>query len=761
MSRIYTLFLIVIVLTINSYSQINTGEIRGKVIEANNKLPIPFANVIVLGTNIGASTDLQGNFIIKNVPVGIYQVKASVIGYNSVVKSDVMVKSNKITEVDFELVQKVIEIDNVVVRADYFEKNYLEPVSVRKFSQEEVRRSPGGFEDVIRALSVLPGIAQADAGRNDLIVRGGAPSENLYVVDGFEIPNINHFGTQGSTGGPISFINLDFVKDVSFSTGGFPVIYGDKVSSTLNINLREGNNRKFNGRGTLSATLFGFDFEGPVVNDKLSMIFSARRSYLDFIFKAAGFSFVPEYYDILTKADYKIDNKNSVGFLFINAIDNVKFFNDSPEKRVNNSRILGSDQLQYVSGLKYRRLFRDGYMDLKLYRNFTKYNTRQSDSLQNPIFKNISLEEENNLQLDVVHKFFKNLEMNFGISSKFIEFDADILFPSFVTSLKDTLPDLNLNKSENYFKGATYINLNYRTSNKLITNFGLRLDYFDAINKKFYLSPRFSASYILNEFFFLNFSAGIYRQFPSYIWLVAYDQNKDLKAINVNQFVLGLDYLWREDAQIKIEGFVKNYTDYPASLIRPYLVLANTGAGFSGSDDNFTSFGLDPLVSKGKGLSRGVELSVQKKISEIPCYGIFSLTYSKSDFYALDGIKRNSNYDQNWIINLSGGYRFNMYWEISTRFRFSSGRPYTPFDDNGIQYISEVNSRRLKSTHSLDIRVDRRWLLKNWTLITYIDIQNIYNRRNLTGIRYDRIKGTVDETASIGILPSIGILAEF
>jgi len=148
-------------------------------------------------------------------------------------------------------------------------------------------------------------------------------------------------------------------------------------------------------------------------------------------------------------------------------------------------------------------------------------------------------------------------------------------------------------------------------------------------------------------------------------------------------------------------------------------------------------------------------------MSEIPCYGILSLTYSKSDFKALDGITRSSSYDQNWLLNLSGGYRFNMYWEISTKFRFASGRPYTPFDDNGVQSISNLNSRRLKSIHSLDVRVDRRWIFKNWTLITYIDIQNIYNRRNLSGIRWDPIKRTVDETSSIGILPSIGISAEF
>lgn len=761
MKKLLFITLIILISTFDSYSQSQNGEIKGKVIEANNNLPIPFANVLIVGTNLGASTDLNGNFLIKNVPVGIYQLRASVIGYTPQVKNDIMVKPNRITEVNFELVTQAIEIENVVVQADYFDKNYLEPVSVRKFSQEELRRSPGGFEDVVRALSVLPGIAQADAGRNDLVVRGGAPSENLYVVDGYEIPNINHFGTQGSTGGPISFINLDFVEDVKFSTGGFPVLYGDKVSSTLTINLREGDKQKFGGKGTLSATLFGLDLEGPVLGEKSSFIFSARRSYLDFIFKAAGFSFVPEYYDVFTKFDYKIDNINSLNFLFIGAFDNVKFFNDTPEKRNNNARILGSDQIQYISGITYKRVFKDGFMNLRYYRNFTDYNTRQSDSLLNPIFKNISREEENNLQLDVVHKFFKNLEMNFGTSLKFIEFDAQILFPTFVTSFRDTLPQLDFNRTKNFFKGATYINFNYRPFSKLTSNIGLRYDYFNAINSKSYLSPRFSLSYLVNDYFTLNLSAGIYKQFPSLIWLVAYDQNRNLKPIDVKQYILGFDYLIREDTQIKIETFIKNYSDYPTSLTRPYLVLANTGAGFAGSDDNFSSFGLDPLVSAGSGFARGVEFSIQKKMSEIPLYGIFSLTYSKSDFKSLDGFTRSSNFDQNWLINLSGGYRFNMYWEVSTRFRFASGRPYTPFDDNGIQYVNDLNSKRLKSIHSLDVRVDRRWIFKNWTLITYIDIQNIYNRRNLSGIRWDPRTRTVDETSSIGSLPSIGISAEF
>ncbi len=743
------------------FAQELVGEINGIVIDLTTKKAIPYANIVILGTNYGAATDENGKYLIKNIPLNTYRLRASVIGYTAQTITDIVLQSNKPVAVNFELLPQAIEINGVTVTEGYFRNDPLELTSTKNFSYEEIRRSPGSFEDVVRALSVLPGVAQADAGRNDLVVRGGAPSENLYLVDGLEVPNINHFGTQGATGGPLSFINLDFVKETSFSTGGFPVLYGDKLSSVLKINLREGRKDRLGGKATISASQFGVNAEGPLFNEKSSFMFSARRSYLDFIFKAAGFSFVPEYYDVLTKADYKVDNSNSFSFLFISAFDNVKFFNDNADKRYDNSRILGSDQIQYVTGLSYRKLFSNGYMNLSLSRNYTDYDTRQSDTLFNPIFKNKSKEEENNLRLDVVQKFSSTLEINYGLTAKLIEFDADILFPTFITSFGDSLPITSLSKKDNFFKGGSYFNFNLLFFNKLITNAGIRADYFDAIKNKYYFSPRFSASYMLTPLTNINFSTGVYYQFPSYIWLIADRLNENLDAVKVNQYILGFDHQLNHDALLKVELFYKNYSNYPTSLIRPYLVLANTGAGFAGSDDNFSSFGLEPLVSKGFGKSRGVELSIQKKISDTPYYGILSLTYSKSDFTALDGIERSGAYDQNWIFNLSGGYKINNYWEASTRFRFASGRPYTPFMYNGLQSVVEYNSRRLVSIHSLDVRVDKRWFFSGWTLITYIDIQNIYNRKNLSGIRWDRKEQRVDESSSIGILPSIGISAEF
>ena len=743
------------------YVESPKGKISGSVKDFVTRQPVIGANIIVLGTTIGSATDTNGNFIIENLDPDTYQLRASAVGYQSLTKTDIVVSPGRLSQVFFELNSQAIELEGIIISSDYFRKNPFEVNSIRSFSNEEIRRSPGGFEDVVRALSVLPGVAQADAGRNDLIVRGGAPSENLYLVDGIEVPNINHFGTQGATGGPLSFINLDFVRETSFSTGGFSSLYGDKLSSVLTIDLRDGRNDRLGGKATIAASQFGLNAEGPLFSENSSFLFSARRSYLDFIFKAAGFSFVPEYYDVLTKADFKIDNKNSFSFLFIGAFGNVKFFNDDEEQRFDNSRILGTDQLQYVTGLSYRRLISNGFYNISLSRNYTDFDSRQRDINLNPLFTNKSKEEENNLRTDLVYQISNRAELNIGSTAKLIEFDADILFPTFITTFGDSLPITSLNKSENFLKLGTYINFNFRPLSRLTTNLGLRLDYFDALQQSTYLSPRFSTSYQLTEITNLNFSTGFYHQSPSYIWLIADERNRELKKVRVDQYVLGFDHRLNEDALLKVEGFYKDYSDYPTSLVRPYLVLANTGAGFAGSDDNYSAFGLEPLVSEGFGNTRGVELSIQKKLSQTPYYGILSLTYSESEFTALDGIKRPGSYDQNWIFNLSGGYKIDKHWEISSKFRFASGKPYTPFNSDGTQNVADYNTRRLKSLHSLDLRVDKRWFFTGWTLITYIDIQNVYNKNNLSRIRWDRREQKVDESSSIGILPSIGISAEF
>jgi len=756
----YVIILILLIFSVfNIYAQNKmSGKIYGTVIDEVTEEPLPGANVVVVGTTYGAASDENGKFTIDNVPVGVYSVRATVIGFTPVIENDVVVSPVKPHKINFVLTETVIEYGELTVRPDYFAEAADKPVSSRTQTNEEIRRLPGGLEDVVRAVSILPGVAQAEPGRNDLIVRGGAPSENLYVVDGIEVPNINHFGTQGASGGPLSFINLEFVENTTFSTGGFGVRYGDKLSSVLTLRLRDGREDKIGGKGTISATQFGLNLEGPV-SKKGSFLFSARRSYLDFIFKAAGFGFVPEYWDFLGKVNYSPGRNDQIKILGIAAIDRVNFFNDTPENRYTNSTILGNSQNQFIGGITWRHIFRGGFSDLKFGQTMVEYKFLQSDTLQRPIFKNNSLEHESVLTENVVYHFSKKTELTAGLQGKAIRLNSELLLPPFTDDFGQSF-SLSENRKETAYKSAGWLQIAQDVNRFKFTG-GVRFDYFNMIQNQISVSPRLTVQYFLSNLTTINMSAGRFHQAPSFIWLVSNGLNKNLKYVSVNQYILGFEHLIRDDTKITVEGYFKDYQNYPASLSRPYLVMANTGSGFGGSDEGFASFGIDPLVSEGTGRAKGLELLVQKKLSDLPLYGIFSLSYNKTTFKALDGIERPGSYDQRWIMNIGGGYVFNKEWELSMRYRYVTGRPFTPYNEDLSKSFELYNSKRVQTNFYLDLRLDKRWFLQNFSFITYIDVQNIFNRKIYTVPRYNEFDGKFDDINGIGILPSIGISAEF
>ncbi|MGE5497149.1 MAG: TonB-dependent receptor, partial [Syntrophothermus sp.] len=725
-----------------------SGTIKGRVTDHATQQPLPGVNVIIPGTNSGAATNEDGEYIIRNLVPGRYKLQASFIGYQTAMEEEVIVTNVRPAEVDFALYPSAVQVQGVTVTSDYFQKEAGLSNSIANLKYEEIRRSAGGYEDVMRAISVLPGIAQVEPGRNDLVVRGGAPSENLFTIDGIVIPNINHFGSQGATGGPLSYIDLNFVDNVDLSTGGFTAEFGDKLSSVMKLRLREGRKDQLGGKATISATQFGVNAEGPL-SEKVNFLFSARRSYLDFIFKAAGFGFVPEYYDMLNKITYNPGHNDSFSFLFIGAFDNVKYFNNTSDQRYKNSKILGTDQTQYVTGINYQHLIQNGFLTLSLNRNYSEFDASQRDTLQNPLFLNNSVEQENDLKADLVYKPSVNSELSAGALIRFIRVKTNLKLPYFMTRFGDVLSITSLNQKESYRKIGGYLQYNNRLSEYFSINGGIRADYFDGIDNPLTVSPRFSFSVYPDEISSVNFSTGSYYQSPSLIWLAGDTRNKELKNIKALHFVLGYERLLSADVQFRIEGFSKIYSDYPVSTLRPYLILSNTGGGYAGSEDGFSSYALEHLISSGSGKVNGIELLLQKKASGIPYYGIASFTYSKSVFKALDGIERAGSYDQTFIFNISGGYIFNDEWETAFKFRYATGRPYTPFNSDGTQNPLLFNSGRLDAIHSLDLRVDKRWNFEKWALITYIDIQNIYGRKNVSTLNWDDRKGTIAESSGI------------
>ncbi len=754
--KYYPTLILSFLLSLNLTAQ-ERSSIQGTVLDETTQQPIIGANVILSGTTYGAATDVEGSFYISGLPVGTYLLRVDYIGYTPRTVSDVVVKASRPTVLNIDIQESVLELEAAVVVADYFTRSQDTPASTQVQSSEEIRRLPGGFEDVVRAISILPGVAQADGGRNDLIVRGGAPSENLYIIDNIEVPNINHFGTQGASGGPQSFINLDFVDETSFSTGGFTAKYGDRLSSVLDISLREGLEDQYVSKTTISASQFGFNLEGGLPSDG-NFLFSARRSYLDFIFQAAGFGFVPEYWDFLGKASFKLNQTDELTFLGIAALNNVKWFNETEEQRNFNSQILGSDQQQIMAGVSYQHLVNSGLFTLALSQVNVDYDFSQRDADLEPIFQNVSHDRQTTLKAAGVWRMNRNLRLSAGAKLNRVDFYSDM-----VLNQTDVPGIGTLSVEQEYatvgYKSGAYAQLAQRFF-RLNYTAGLRVDHFSILEAAPVVSPRFSVSYNLTGELTSTLSLGRYNQYPSTIWLVAEESNRDLEPIRADQVVLGLEYLWRADTRVTFEAYTKQYHNYPASLTRPYLVMVNTGAGFGGSEEGFASFGVDPLSSEGTGWARGLELFVQKKMSEIPMYGTLSMSYNQARFTALDGIEKPGSFDQTWIMNLGGGYIFNEKWEFSSKLRYATGRPYTPLNEYGQRMTSAYNSERLEANHSLDVRLDRRWG-GPWGLITYIDVQNIYDKKPARIPSIDPNTGELDEGPSLGVLPTIGISAEF
>ncbi len=744
----------------------STGTVSGSVTVTGTEQPIVGAQVAVEGANQRAVTDDRGRFVLLGVAPGVWRLQVRAIGFRPIIIPDVVVGSGKPTTLAVRLQPAATDVAAVEVKAAYFTPAVEGTTSTQTLNAEAIRRAPGVQEDVVRAVALLPGVGVTQPGRNDLVVRGGAPFENLFLVDGIEVPNINHFGTQGSTGGPLSLINVDAVEQASFSAGGFAAKYGDRTASVTSISLREGNRTQFGGEFTLSATGGFAVAEGPL-GERGSLYISARRSYLDFLFKAAGFGFVPAYSDLQVKAVRDIGTRDKLSFLFIGADGTITFFNDDADKRYDNSRVAAPTQQQYFSGITWRRLVPRGIFDLTLGRTWTQFQTVQNDSLEPPntIFRAFSTEGEQSLRADLTLQATSHVEVNVGAVARYAsDLRYDLLLPGNLRADAIGTPrPLSLDTNFTADRQAVYSQVAWQATPKLRTTLGLRADRYGFLDGAARSSPRLGARYSLTERSALTASAGRYWQTPSFIWLVGDPTNASLKPFRADQAVLGVEHLLREDVKLQFEVYAKGYSQYPRRLFRPQAVLSPSGFDDVTSD---IPFGLEPLAAVAKGRSVGAELFVQKQLSDIPLFGLASVSVARTTFDGADGVRRAGTFDTRAIGNIVLGWRPSPKWELSGKFRIASGLPTTPFvttgPDAGQQEFTQWNEgERLPLFHSLDVRVDRRWSLRRVQLVGYFDIQNVYGRENVSGLQWDPRTQTVLQNASLGFLPSIGFSIEF
>lgn len=815
----------------NNFCQ--SGTVTGTVIDVATNEPLIGANILVVElTNIGAMTDLDGKFLIR-VPVGSYSVKVSSMGYSTVVKTDIIVKTGSEVFLNLALSETSLELNEVGVTADYFDKTVLENnLSTVSLSVEEIRRSPGSLADYQRILQSIAGVSFSNDQMNELLVRGGSPNENLTVFDGMELHSTNHYPNEYNSSGPINMVNVSLIRDIQFSLGGFISKYGDKMSSVMNITTREGTrNNLFTGQANLSMAGMGTILEGNINDGKGSWLISARKSYIDLIAGSAGLTSIPRYYDAQYKIAYDLSSAHKISLSGIYGSDKF-LFDGIPDfeylskayitDSVNVERV-NAKQSQWATGLTLRSLWSNDFYstltvygnnyhnDVELNQNFTERNFDGKGKLASNktlATRNVFNELSDNFEFAAKAEFgwniSKNNKLDFGAAIKYAgykqtayidpdtaryDLNSDGIFDQMVV-----MPSAQMNydlKLFNQSKSNVYINNIIELMDKrFLLNIGSRYDYF-SYSKAANFSPRFSLSYYLvPALTSLNFAYGEFYQtqnYPTYGDRYQTYINKSLKNSHARHFVLGLEHIIDDGLKVNLESYYKKYSQLP---VREDFVNFN--------DKTFRS---DKYLNVGEQKVYGIDLQVQQKLVT-DLYGTLSFsrmwTECNDPRIGKEGQKIVSEYDFPYTFTAVVGKRFkdmgdnSKAWpfylrypsyllpfsndmEISLRWRYASGKPYTEYKYSqneqhrvgGVTWTQgswsaseEINKSRYPAYHRLDLGFSSRYNYDTWNLVVTLSIQNLYNRQNIAGYQYNS-DGTVDKVYQFSLLPVLGLELEF
>jgi outer membrane receptor for ferrienterochelin and colicin len=790
----FTKFLFFTFFIISSSVFAQKVKVYGTVSNVLNNEPIPFANIILEGKNIGATSDIDGNFEFQDIEPGTYNFRCSYIGFELSLKSEIRVSPNKNLRLDFQLSENAELIEEVLVTANTFNKTEESPTSLRTINASEIYRSPGGDRDISKVIANLPGVSTAPSFRNDIIIRGGSPSENRFYLDGVEIPNINHFATQGSSGGPVGIINVNLIREVDFYSGAFPANRGNVLSSVMELKQIEGSDESLSGAFSVGSSDAGLSINTPI-GDKSSMLLSVRRSYLQFLFQALGLPFLPTYNDLQFKFTHKPNNKNQFNIIALAAIDEFSL-NTSVNDNIDDSLTLArnnyildnlpvNEQWNYTIGGTWKHFFEQSNL-------FVVASRSHLNNSATKYFRNIEIEE--NKLLDYQSEEIENktrVEYNFRKESVKYNVGVGLDHVTYKNNTYNKLLDFTkiVSSDFSFVKYSAFAQLSKTYINgKLVSSLGARVDNnsFTKSESAPNFSPRASVSYRLTNKSSLNANLGRFFQLPSYTVLGYTDStgqylNQDVDYIQCDHAVFGYEFNPSNYSKITLEGFYKQYDNYPFS-INDSISLANLGGDFG-------VIGNEDVSSISEGKSYGIEFLAQQKLSN-SIYGILSVTYYTSLFEDKNKELVPSSWDNRYILNLAAGKKFKGNIELGMKFRYSGGAPYTPFDlettsgqdwtisQQGYLDYNNVNSLRLADIHTLDVRLDKKWYFKSWSLNAYIDIQNIYNNKI-------KLRSDVSNNPDVGeliydsqgdpnkndlyeiqnesgtLLPSIGLLIEF
>ena len=717
-------------------------QVKGTVIDKSSRQPLEFINVMIVGLNKGGVTNAEGKFSIGQVPPGIYRLQASAIGYKTVTTPEYILSTRDL-HIQIEMEENQTELEGVTVTASPFRRDIESPVSLRIIGLQEIEKSPGANRDISRIVQSYPGVTFSPIGyRNDLIVRGGSPSENRFYLDGVEIPNINHFSTQGASGGPVGILNADLIREVNFYTGAFPTDKGNALSSVLDFKLRDGDMERNSLKATLGASEVSLASNGHL-GKKTSYLVSVRQSYLQFLFDMLGLPFLPTFTDAQFKLKTRFDARNELTVLGLGGIDKMKLNTKADDE--DNEYILSYlpkiQQETFTLGAVYRHYAGAHVQSVVASHSYlnnrnTKYQQNDESDPEHLMLRLRSTEQNTQLRLENSSSF-RNWKVTVGTSLDYSQY-SNTTFQKVYTDHAQTF---DYHTYLGIMRWGLFGTVNYTSIDERFTaSLGLRADAnnYSAAMKDLsdQLSPRLSLSYQLTEHWSLSGNAGLYYQLPPYTALGfknnngLYANKYALRYMQVSQGSVGLNWRKGDTFEVSVEGFYKDYDKIPLSVA--------DGIPLTCKGNDYGVIGNELLTSTAQGRSYGAELLLKwliaKKLNLASSFTLFKSEYrtdKESEYIA-------SAWDNRFIFNLRGTYNLPRHWSVGMKVSCIGGAPYTPYDADKSSLVTawnaqgkpyydytRYNEERLPAFTQVDIRIDKTFYLKRCMLGFYIDLQNI------------------------------------
>jgi len=776
MKKIILLFIITFFI-IDVNAQEITQTIRGTIVDKHSQMSIPGVTVILLGSEpiIGVATDFEGEFKLTNVPVGRVSLKISFIGYRTITLNNLILSSAKELVLNVEIEESVSNLKEVEIIAKDDKKkalNDMATVSARVFTVEETNRYAGSLGDPSRMALNYAGVSGVGDDRNDIVIRGNSPLGLLWRLDGINIPNPNHFGTRGSTGGPISILNNNLLANSDFMTGAFPAQYGNANSGVFDLNMRTGNNEKREFIGQVGFNGFELGAEGPL-GKKGSYLASYRYSSLDLMSKMVDFNFggIPQYQDLSFKIDLPTGMKYGRFSLFgIGGISYIELL-DSKKDSTDKSYVLNPSDVYFSSdmgviGLSHLYFFNEkvrGKLSIAVSgtRSKTKVDSLFNDKKEKIInYGDDSHEVKYSLIYSLTKKFSAKNTVNIGvIADRMTYFYADSIY-----DIGKYRTITNFEGSANLFQ--THIQWQHRFTNLLTLNTGLHYQQF-SLNNTYSIEPRAGIKWNFSEKQTVSFAMGMHSQMqPMNMYFLetqladgtSEKTNKDLSFSKSNHYVLGYDYSFSNNLRLKVETYFQDLFDVPVEIKPSTYTALNNGADFGTNN-------VDSLENSGVGENYGLELTLEKFFNK-NYFFLVTVSFYEAKYTSNDNTRRNTAFNGNYTVNTLFGYELKLDKTSKNALTFSfkltaaGGKRYVPIDleqSNNIGFTvydyDNAYKKRYDDYFRSDIKFGYKRNGKKVTQEITIDLQNFTNHKNILQVIYDPQQKQLKTEYQMGFFP--------